>query len=281
VSGCLINTVGVSTYRFISYYKDQHPAPLLGPFSQSLSTPTVDEYSEYWDEADEAFFSSADLTTPQSTPQPIPPSTVVLSRWIKQPPSATCKVAYVLFTTGGEPEDLGVYYNWYVSLFNYSLTNKSFDRTACNQSITRGGGKEVCSFRGYRDYQLAHAAWSAFQIAGIIPLGSGTSPKGSYTTKNFPQRSRSHTPHTPQQSSRGITSQQGSPALPPPALFSLGTPQRSTSGPISQHAASPLTLYGPGSPQISSRSPMYQQDFEHSHDFWVVLTGYHPGVYQT
>lgn len=227
--------------------------------STSESATIVNEESEYWDDADEVFFASADLTTPQPTP-PI----TVLSRWLKQPPSATYKVAYVLFSSCGEPEGLGVYYNWYVSLFTIkSSANKSFNRTACNHSITEGGGKEVCSFRGYPNYELAHAAWLVFQQTGIHPSGasswsrggrSHTTPQRSSrgTTPHTPhtlQRSRGTTPHTPQQSSQGSPalpqrSSQGSPALPPPAL---------------------------------SPSPAIDQ----GHDFWVVLSGYEPGVYQT
>jgi len=240
----------------------------------------VNEDIEYWDDADEAFFASADLTTPQ----PSPPSTVAfkLSRWFKQPPSATHKVAYVLFSTGtlDEPEGLGVYYNWYVSLFNNSSTNKSFYRSACNHSITEGGGKEVCSFRGYHNYDLAHAAWLGFQQTGILPSGASTSFRGSCshttpqrssrattphtpqrssrgTTPHTPQRSsRGTTPHTPQQSSQGTASQQGSPALPPPAQAPALFPPA-----LLALALSP-------SPAIGN-------------DFWVVLSGYEPGVYQT
>ena len=35
---------------------------------------------------------------------------------MKQGPSSTYKIAYVLFTTAGHQETLGVYYNWYVEL---------------------------------------------------------------------------------------------------------------------------------------------------------------------
>ena len=78
-------------------------APLLSPFVHS---PPADDESEYWDENDEPFFASADLTTPHSTPPP-------LSCWSKQDPSTTCKIAYVLFSNSGQQESLGVYYNWY------------------------------------------------------------------------------------------------------------------------------------------------------------------------
>ena len=229
--------------------------------STSEST-TVNEDTEYWNEGDEAFFASADLTTPQ--PSPPGPSTMVLSRWFKQPPSATFKVAYVLFSTCGESEGLGVYYNWYVVLFNDSSTNMSFNRTACSHSIVEGGGKDVCSFRGYHNYELAHAAWLGFQQTGILPSGVSTSFRGG-RSHTIPQRS---TPHTPQRSSQGTTphtpqrtttSQQGLPALPPPA----------------QRTASQQELLALA-PALSP-SPANEQ----GHDFWVVLSGYEPGVYQT
>ena len=241
--------------------------------STSEST-TVNEDTEYWNEGDEAFFASADLTTPQ--PSPPGPSTMVLSRWFKQPPSATFKVAYVLFSTCGESEGLGVYYNWYVVLFNDSSTNMSFNRTACSHSIVEGGGKDVCSFRGYHNYELAHAAWLGFQQTGILPSGVSTSFRGG-RSHTIPQRSTPHTPqrssqgttpHTPQRSSRcttphtpqrTTTSQQGLPALPPPA----------------QRTASQQELLALA-PALSP-SPANEQ----GHDFWVVLSGYEPGVYQT
>jgi hypothetical protein len=181
---------------------------------------------------------------------------VVLSRWVKQSPSANYKVAYVLFTTGGgDPEDLGVYYNWYVSfvknwyvpLFYNSSAKKFFDRSACDHSITEGGGREVCCFRGYYSYEMAHAAWLGFQQTGILP------PSRSHTPYTPQRSSRSTTPHTPQQSSRSTTPY---------------TPQQSSRGTTSQQRSLAL-----------STSPA--QVVEQEHDFWVVLSGYEPGVYQT
>lgn len=180
---------------------------------------------------------------------------MVLSCWSKQPLSTSSKVAYVLFTTSGNIEDLGVYYNWYVLSFNNSLTNKFLYRTACSQSITEGGGKDVCSFRGYLDYELAHNAWQGFQQTGVLPMGvlSPQRPSRGGHTNNFSQHSRSHTPVTPQRPSRGIPSQQGSPAL-------------------SSRSHTPCM------PQPSQRAPGLSAN---AHDFWVVLSGYEPGVYQT
>jgi hypothetical protein len=103
-------------------YSTSASSPLWSPFSHSSPT-IVDDEVEYWDEADEVFFATTDLTTPQSTSPLIPFSPMVLSRWSKQSPSTTSKVAYVLFTTGGNKKDLGVYYNWYVLLLTIHFLN--------------------------------------------------------------------------------------------------------------------------------------------------------------
>lgn len=124
---------------------------------------------------------------------------------------------------------------------------------SCSQSIAEGGGKDLCTFRGYTDYDSAHSAWTGFQRTGIMPSGvtfvRQSSRGATSPTPVTPQRSsrgstsHSHTPVTPQRSSRGTTSRQGTPALHSPASL--------------------------------SPSPVFEDA-----QFWVVLSGNEPGVYQ-
>jgi hypothetical protein len=234
--------------------------------------------------SDDSFFQSNEFLQSRNTVYSPP------NRYVTQKRSANGK--HIVFAG----HDIGVFYNWYVDHRYLMILNNRHYRAACS-AATNGFSNKV--YKGFSTYAEAHRVWHTFVDHGTLPSDVLNTLNG----RPYPLPPTMPPPDiggladpptlTPLQAPAATGRPIATPFVHHPEAFGMPSASRMRSrapdgltlrlettfsaATLSASAAVPKPATQKPNAQAGSSHKQRASDAE---DFWVVLTGASPGVYQ-